>query len=29
MPVNTLTSDSKTLSLWFGTNVGLVRYQVK
>lgn len=29
LPVNTLTSDSKTLSLWFGTNLGLVRYQVK
>ncbi|MDP2983821.1 MAG: two-component regulator propeller domain-containing protein [Candidatus Latescibacter sp.] len=29
IPVNTVTSDSKTLSLWFGTNIGLVRYQVK
>lgn len=29
LPVNTLVSDSKTLSLWFGTNLGLVRYQVK
>jgi ligand-binding sensor domain-containing protein len=28
LPVYTLKSDSKTLSLWFGTSLGLVRYQV-